>query len=68
MFNIAKRYQPQGVVAVACLNELQEGTGRTEVEYRVPFQIIPLRKDGCVNTDVGIDDVVDVLSTQKNVS
>ncbi len=68
VFNIAKKYQPQGVVAVACLNELQEGTGRTEVEYRVPFQIIPLRKDGCVNTDVSIDDVVEVLSTQKNVS
>jgi hypothetical protein len=62
VFNIAKKYRPQGVVAVACLNELREGTGRTESEYNVPFQIIQLKKDGCVNTDVCVDEVVNIMS------
>ena len=65
VFNIAKKYQPQGVVAVACYNELKEGTSRTEIDYQVPFQIIPLRKDGCVNTDVCIEEVVKVLSSKE---
>ncbi len=62
VFNIAKKYQPQGVIAVACYNELREGSSRTESEYKVPFQVIPLCKDGCVNTDVCVEDVVQVLS------
>jgi hypothetical protein len=61
VFNIAKKYRPSGVVAVACMNELREGTARTESEYSVPFQIIPLRKDGCVNTDVCVDEVKNVM-------
>ena len=65
VFNIAKKYKPQGVVAVACLNELREGTELTESEYKVPFQIIKLRKDGCVNTDVVVDDVMEVLSSNN---
>ncbi|WP_455391545.1 DUF116 domain-containing protein [[Eubacterium] cellulosolvens] len=62
VFNIAKKYQPKGVVAVACYNELREGAARTASEYKVPFQIVPLRKDGCVNTDVVLDDVLETLS------
>ncbi len=61
VFNIAKKYRPKGVVAVACLNELREGAARTESEYNVPFQIIRLTKDGCVNTNVCCDEVVDVM-------
>lgn len=61
VFNIAKKYKPHGVVAVACMNELREGTARTESEYNVPFQIIQLRKDGCVNTDVCIDEAKSVM-------
>jgi hypothetical protein len=62
VFNVAKQYKPKGVVAVACLNELREGTARTESEYKVPFQIVQLTKDGCVNTEVCIDEVKDVMS------
>jgi hypothetical protein len=65
VFNIAKKYKPQGVVAVACLNELREGTALTENEYNVPFQIIQLRKDGCVNTDVYLDNVIEVMSSNN---
>jgi hypothetical protein len=61
VFNIAKKFKPKGVVAVACLNELREGTARTESEYKVPFQIVQLTKDGCVNTEVCVDEVEDVM-------
>jgi hypothetical protein len=66
VFNIAKKYNPQAVIAVACLNELREGASRTENEYKVPFQVIPLAKDGCVNTDVGVDEVLQIISTAGN--
>ncbi len=67
VFNMAKKYQPKGVVAVACYNELREGASRTGSEYKVPFQIVPLRKDGCVNTDVVLDDVLHTLSYPDNI-
>lgn len=67
VFNIAKKYQPKGVVAVACHNELREGAARTGSEYKVPFQIVPLRKDGCVNTDVVLDDVLKTLYYPNNI-
>ena len=50
------------------MNELREGTARTETEYKVPFQIIPLRKDGCVNTDVNIDDVENIMLGKYNLT
>jgi hypothetical protein len=62
VFNIAKKFRPKGVVAVACLNELREGTARTESEYKVPFQIVQLTKDGCVNTEVCVEEVEDVMA------
>jgi hypothetical protein len=67
VFNMAKKYQPKGVVAIACYNELREGASRTDMEYKVPFQIVPLRKDGCVNTDVVLDDVLHTLSYPDNI-
>jgi hypothetical protein len=67
VFNMAKKYQPKGVVAIACYNELREGASRTDMEYKVPFQIVPLRKDGCVNTDVVLDDVLHTLSYPENI-
>ena len=66
VFNIAKKYNPKGVVAVACFNELREGTSRTDNEYKVPFQVIPLSKDGCVNTDVSESEVMYILSSIEN--
>jgi hypothetical protein len=67
VFNIAKKYRPKGVIAVACFNELREGTSRTENEYNVPFQVIPLSKDGCVNTEVGVEDVLQIISNGFNM-
>jgi hypothetical protein len=66
VFNIVEKYQPEAVVAVACFNELREGTSRSESEYDVPFQVVPLFKDGCVNTEVSIDEVIKALSLLEN--
>ena len=70
VFNIAKKYKPRGVVAVACFNELKEGAARSSGDYNVPFQLIPLLKDGCVNTDVDVETVKHILnkSSQKSAS
>ncbi len=62
VFNIAKKYKPKGVVAVACFNELKEGAARSSGDYKVPFQLIPLLKDGCVNTDVDVETVKNILN------
>jgi hypothetical protein len=61
VFNIAKKYKPKGVVAVACFNELKEGAARSSGDYNVPFQLVPLLKDGCVNTDVDVESVKNLL-------
>jgi hypothetical protein len=69
VFNIAKKYKPKGVVAVACFNELKEGAARSSGEYHVPYQLIPLLKDGCVNTEVDVETVVNVLKkSNKNAA
>jgi hypothetical protein len=70
VFNIAKKYKPKGVVAVACFNELKEGAARTSGDYNVPFQLVPLLKDGCVNTEVDVEAVKKILSKdyKKNAS
>jgi hypothetical protein len=69
VFNIAKKYKPKGVVAVACFNELKEGAARSSGEYSAPFQLIPLLKDGCVNTDVDVETVKNVLKkNDKNAA
>jgi len=62
VFNIAKKYKPKGVVAVACFNELKEGAARSSGDYNVPFQLVPLLKDGCVNTDVDVETVKNILN------
>jgi hypothetical protein len=51
--------RPRAVVAVACDKELQEGVqGVSELapegQNPVPIVVIPLSKDGCVDTEVDI--------------
>ncbi|MCK5559519.1 MAG: DUF116 domain-containing protein [Thermoplasmata archaeon] len=61
VFNIANKYKPKAVLAVACFNELKEGAARTSGDYDVPFQLVPLLKDGCVNTEVNVEEVKQLL-------
>jgi len=52
--------KPLGIVAVACDKELQEGIrGVSELTHgthrSVPVVVIPLSKDGCVDTEVDVE-------------
>jgi hypothetical protein len=59
--------RPRGIVAVACFKELEEGVhgvqdlsggdGQSPV-----IVIIPLSKDGCVDTEVDIDQAIEILA------
>ena len=63
-----KDNEPRAIVAVACKKELEEGIesvkkiSGTEVDEVPPIIIAPLTKDGCVNTEVDIDQVIEKIS------
>ncbi len=66
VFNIANKYKPKAVLAVACFNELKEGAARTNGgDYDIPFQLVPLLKDGCVNTEVDVEEVKKLLQLDR---
>jgi hypothetical protein len=50
---IVEKYKPKAVVGVACIKELVMALD----ELKIPTHAIELTKDGCINTDVDIDDV-----------
>jgi hypothetical protein len=57
VFKIIKRLQPRAVVGVACIKELVMAME----ELNVPAKGIMLSKDGCVDTDVNVREVLEVL-------
>ncbi|HYA12812.1 MAG TPA: DUF116 domain-containing protein [Syntrophales bacterium] len=59
--------KPLAIVAVACQKELQEGIhGVRELagngQPMIPIVIVPLSKDGCVNTEVDIKVVLEKIA------
>ncbi len=62
---------PQGIVAVACQKELEEGIrGVKELaggdELMPPIVVVPLTRDGCVDTEVDEVEVLRVLNLLPN--
>lgn len=62
-----KEHSPQAIVAVACEKELEEGVGEVmkltdDGAYNPVICIIPLTKDGCVDTEVDVKKAVSVIS------
>ena len=61
-----KEMQPKAIVAVACAKELEEGvTGVRELaaeKIRPLIAIIPLVKDGCVDTQVDEAKAIEIIS------
>lgn len=58
---IIKAFKPKAVLGVACLKELVLGSMVCE-KARIPAQGVALLRDGCVETDVHLADVFEVLS------
>ncbi len=54
---------PQAVVAIACAKELREGEeGVAELGPQRPLvALIPLSRDGCVDTEVNLDEALALL-------
>jgi len=58
--NIVKKMKPGAVVGVACNYELVEGIEHATI-HGIPSQSIPLLKDGCRNTKVDEEEVIELL-------
>jgi hypothetical protein len=54
---IIEKNRPHAVAGVACMNELAMALD----EFRIPTQSIELSKDGCVDTDVELEKVINIL-------
>jgi len=57
VMNIIERLKPKGVIGIACLKELVIALEN----INIPGQAIELLRDGCVNTDVNLKKVFEVL-------
>jgi geranylgeranyl diphosphate synthase, type II len=62
-----KERNPAGIVAVACLKELEEGIDNVarlsgNGSQAPPIVLIPLTRDGCVNTEVNVEYAIEKIS------
>lgn len=61
-----KETGPLGIVAVACQKELEEGIDNVAKLGAVapvpPIVVIPLTKDGCIDTEVNVGEAFDKIS------
>jgi geranylgeranyl diphosphate synthase type II len=64
--NYIRQIRPDGIVAVACQKELEEGVGSVgEIGadgYRPVIVVIPLTRDGCVDTEVELGPALEIVS------
>lgn len=54
---IIKRLKPRAVLGVACIKEIVMAMENIQL----PGQAIQLQRDGCVNTDVRLEDVFEII-------
>lgn len=62
VINIVNKYKPKAVVGIACFNELQMAIEKLGGGQKFPGQGIILKKDGCVNTEVDMTEIREVLN------
>jgi len=60
---IIRKEKPKAVLGVACMKELSMALD----DISIPGMAVELLKDGCVNTDVDIEEVKSILSKPKQV-
>jgi len=69
-----KQMNPQGIVAVACEKELELGIQGVEElvrkgEVRIPaIEVIPLNRDGCVDTEVDVELALHAIENFSGIS
>ncbi len=61
VITLIEKYRPKAILAIACYNELKMGLEKTS-EKNIPAIVVPLTKDGCVNTEVRLKDVKEKLN------
>jgi hypothetical protein len=57
---VMAKEKPEGVVGVGCIFEVKEGLELCHL-YGIPSQGVILSKDGCVETDVDVNELCRVL-------
>jgi len=58
------KYRPKAVLGVACFNELKMALEKTG-ERQITTQVVMLSKDGCVNTEVNLKEVLEKINMQQ---
>lgn len=64
--NFVRKYKPKGIVAVACSRELEEGVERvmhSDLPETPVIVVIPLLRDGCVDTEVDSAKVIEAITS-----
>ena len=64
VFNIIKEIKPKAILGVACSKELLLSL-KHEKEMGIPMQGIELLKNGCFETDVDVDEVIDMANDKS---
>ncbi|MFH1447540.1 MAG: DUF116 domain-containing protein [Candidatus Micrarchaeota archaeon] len=57
VLNIIENHKPKAVLGVACYNELKMALEKTG-EKNIITQVVLLSKDGCINTEVDLNEVI----------
>jgi hypothetical protein len=60
VINIIQRKKPKAIIGIACFNEIQMALEKLN-KSNAPIQAVMLRRSGCVNTDVDVEEVWEVL-------
>ncbi len=64
--NYVRQVRPDGIVAVACQKELDEGVGTLDEigggDYHPAVVVIALTRDGCVDTEVELGPALEIVS------
>jgi hypothetical protein len=59
VINIIKKFKPKAILGIACMKEIVMAMENLSVTG----QAVELTRDGCVNTDVKMSDVFDILQS-----
>ena len=62
--NLSRELKPGAIIGVACFFEGVQGIKEGE-KNKVPVQFVALTKDGCVDTDVNLEDVYKTLEKKS---